>query len=316
MAFSLVSIVSANLVNVALEGFLYGVFLVLCIASLLILAHRQLYSTGPLNGVKYGIKPLITSPMFIANACLFIANTMHWILSVIRLFGAFEGSVSAEKYFIDTRQPQYVSQVCLEVTCMVIGDALLLVVLELEFLLRDIGSLTLFLSSSPSQVIELRVRIGDTDIVCAVSAALITWRICRSRFAVRRYGGGQRLITVLVVFIESALLLAIWSIFFGTLFEVHSDLASIGQAGIPGITGIASTLITVRVGLSVGPRVPQQLPYSLADGARSRGRLFVRPVEVCVTQVVTQTEDPDIKTVSGDASASGSALFDRMRNIS
>lgn len=72
-----VSLVAANLTTICLESFFYGIFFVLALASIYILAHRNSHS-DPLAPPQLWIQALrsiTTSPMLLAAAGLFIGNT-------------------------------------------------------------------------------------------------------------------------------------------------------------------------------------------------------------------------------------------------
>lgn len=72
-----VSLVAVNLATICLESFFYGIFFVLALAFIYILAHRNSHSDllAPPRSWIQALRSIITSPMLLAAAGLFIGYT-------------------------------------------------------------------------------------------------------------------------------------------------------------------------------------------------------------------------------------------------
>jgi len=80
------SIISVNLVTVALESLLYGIFLALASVSFYILINRALNqpsSHGRLSWASF------LTPVMFGSIAITITVTAHWVMTVVRLFDAF-----------------------------------------------------------------------------------------------------------------------------------------------------------------------------------------------------------------------------------
>ncbi|KAJ7213734.1 hypothetical protein B0H12DRAFT_370626 [Mycena haematopus] len=264
-----VPLVAVNLGTVSIEAFLYGVYLVLFITSMYLLASR--YSTAKVGGETSRIR----SPIFVGPVFLFMLITAHWILTVDRSFLAFvyfENGNLPIAFYGDLSQITEAVKTGFLTMALVTGDALIIHRLWIIWsrnmyvcifpMLTTLGlaicggGITYQLSQyTPGQNIFATAagRWITSDTVLTLCAnvyctASITWRIWRNTRLVSPYGS-QNLKSLLAVLVESAALYTTWTLFFLISYQTKSNLQFIAADCWPAVTGISCMLIHVRVGL-------------------------------------------------------------------
>ncbi|KAJ7816750.1 hypothetical protein B0H14DRAFT_2602427 [Mycena olivaceomarginata] len=77
---------TANLVVVVLESFLYGIYVIMasCALYFMVSRHRE-----RLSGTSWFSRSNLLSPVALGALALFIMVTIHWLLNVARVFIAF-----------------------------------------------------------------------------------------------------------------------------------------------------------------------------------------------------------------------------------
>ncbi|KAF7345814.1 hypothetical protein MVEN_01602800 [Mycena venus] len=81
-----VTLLTANLVIVVLESFLYGIYAIMasCALYFMVSRHRE-----HLNGTSWFPRSNLLSPVALGAQALFITVSVHWLLNVSRVFVAF-----------------------------------------------------------------------------------------------------------------------------------------------------------------------------------------------------------------------------------
>ncbi|EED82253.1 predicted protein [Postia placenta Mad-698-R] len=106
-----VSLVAVNLATICLESFFYGIFFVLALAFIYILAHRNSHSDllAPPRSWIQALRSIITSPMLLAAAA----------------FLYYEGGTKPTQFYGDLSQKTYIAQLSALAFCIILGDAIL-----------------------------------------------------------------------------------------------------------------------------------------------------------------------------------------------
>ncbi|PCH45008.1 hypothetical protein WOLCODRAFT_19306 [Wolfiporia cocos MD-104 SS10] len=117
-----ISLPHAHLASAILESVLYGTLLMLAGASVAFLAK-------PLKYRLHHAAPYIF-PMFIVTLGILIISTIHWSLSIVMLFRMFaslqEDAITTASSYSTHSRPFFVASVCMEVSCIIVADALLI----------------------------------------------------------------------------------------------------------------------------------------------------------------------------------------------
>ncbi|KAI0648754.1 hypothetical protein C8Q79DRAFT_469725 [Trametes meyenii] len=292
------SILSVNIAASNLEGALFGIFLALAIASLCLLVHRRWKEVNAHSVVPVGwlvsAKGMWRSTLFVATIFFIIQISAHWIIGVTRMFDAFlyyEDGTKASAYYANLRKPLEVARTALLILTLFTGDLVLVhrmwivwnrrtliaiptCVTSLGLITSGIGVLYQFSRHSPTDSIFTK-KITDWVIGVVVSTlltkiygtAMISYRIYVVNKALKDNGlqrGGQSILEILMIFVESSTLSTAWTIFFAIAYASKSALQSLPTSCSPAVNGIAFMLITVRVGLGwdlqLGITGPQDRP--------------------------------------------------------
>ncbi|KAJ7229430.1 hypothetical protein B0H12DRAFT_1193005 [Mycena haematopus] len=268
-----VPLVAVNLGTVSMEAFLYGVYWLLFVTSMYLLAARYSTTNQPKVG---GETSRMRSPIFFGPICLFILITAHWILTVDRSFLAFvyfENGSLPIAFYGDLSHITEVVKTGFVSAALVIGDALIVYSRLWIIWSRNIyvcifpmctmvglticgGGITYQLSQyTPGEdIFETaagRWITSDTVFTLCTNVyctALITWRIWRNSRVVSHYGS-QNLNSLLGILVESAALYTTWTLFFLISYQTKSNLQFIALDCWASVTGISCMLIHVRIGL-------------------------------------------------------------------
>jgi len=150
------------------------------------------------------------------------------------------------------------------------------------------------------------------------SSVLIAWRIWSINVKSREFGGAS-LNSVLGTVVESAAIYTSWTIFFFASYRSKSNLQFIVVDTWPAMSGIAFTLINVRVGLgwaqnsqlSVSQdRSIGQIASRLGEVRPSAGAeaYNMRPLAVNISQVIDKDSDYHNDTCSGRSASKAGPL--------
>ncbi|KAI3621494.1 hypothetical protein WG66_009421 [Moniliophthora roreri] len=307
------AVLSAYLANVVVESFLYGVFLVLDIGSIIFIYF-------PLNNVtKKGsnfrrAQVAVKKPMFLGAIALFVTITGHWICTVLRLFRAVVYSETGPlMYYVDVSQDLYIIKLGFVGASLIIGDSMLIYrlwaiwarnyyviiipVLALIGLIVCGVSLTRNYAQYTPEQIPFSPVMGAwvfgfmtfTMLTNVYSSILIGYQIWRMRPQSPRYAGAIRvgsnnLSSALIVFIESTMLYTFWT----TAFIANYAVLGVGTVIIADcwavIAGISFSFINVRIRLGWA-RNPSAMPSTTPtrrqhhSAANMRGTSFALPMQ-------------------------------------
>ncbi|KZS99896.1 uncharacterized protein LAESUDRAFT_816805 [Laetiporus sulphureus 93-53] len=307
-----VNIPSAELATTCIETFLYGVFFVLSIISLLLLWQRQ-----QMYGKRNSMSRISHATIMVFVVLVFIANTLHWIVEVVRVFEAFiYFSNGPLEYYGDLSRPTEIVQSAATIVVIVLTDAMFLyrlwivwaynirvvifpICTWLGLFVAGIGTIYQLTQMSFGESIWAGT-LGDwlttnvatslcTNVYCTV---MIAWRIWSMSSSLRP-SIGARTMSVLATIIESAALYSIWSLFFLITFEAKTDLQVLSNETLPFIAGISFTLINVRVGLGWSQSAQSSTSISsVRFGQRmnhnNQQSYVMRPVAININQAVEQ----------------------------
>ncbi|KAF8891362.1 hypothetical protein BD779DRAFT_1514814, partial [Infundibulicybe gibba] len=226
------------------NSFTYGVLTILFVISMFLLGHRSTASRSSIY-----LKPVV-----LASILLFLIVTVHWAVTIYRLFKALAGTTQdAVAFVLDILSPSSVAVMSLVFLSGALGDFIIVCILRwvsnqiLTFLI-DLSCLAAFtgliyqLITAGAQrnagffaswnrwIVAACVFTVCTNVYCS---SFIMWRLWRTH---RRSGGAgdNNIIRAAIIVIESAAL--------------YTDIYVCCNRWPP-ITGIAIMLINARVGL-------------------------------------------------------------------
>ncbi|KZT68183.1 hypothetical protein DAEQUDRAFT_343721 [Daedalea quercina L-15889] len=321
------SIVSVNLVTVALESMLYGVFLTLSLVSFYILISRASSQSGH---TRLSWSPFF-SPVMFGSVAITLTVTAHWILTVVRLFDAFvhfDKGQAALLYYADLALTTEVVKTAFVVATLIISDILLVyrlwIVWGRNYFIVAIPTLTVvgLLIAGPGVVYQLsRLDASSSVFVSNVQRWIsadysctfvtnvystfgIAWKVWRARPPGGKSYGGGNIQRVIAMMIESAALYTSWAIFFFAAYQADNNIQYTAIDTLCPIAGIAFTMINVRVGLGWAQRAhsSSQISSGIASRRYAEQSFAMRPVAVDITQVVHKEDDlgQPINTRDGD----------------
>ncbi|KAJ7609798.1 hypothetical protein FB45DRAFT_942997 [Roridomyces roridus] len=259
-----IQIVSANLSNVVFQSFLYGFLVLLFLATIYFLAMRR-----TLAGTTHTIRRNFASPPFVAVAVLFCLVTVYWAIVVHQVFLTFIGlgTIATEAAFYqDLVEPTEIGKEIVTCVSVLVGDALVIYRLWIIWgrsrnvvifpVLALIG-FTVAFAGSLVELARLRGRLFPQNSLPwettgftlnllgnLYSTGCIIWKVSRSK-----HSSESRLTWFLSILVESAALQTSWLLFTMITLLYGSPLTFIALENLNVVTGIANTLIHVRVGL-------------------------------------------------------------------
>ncbi|KZT71226.1 hypothetical protein DAEQUDRAFT_810186 [Daedalea quercina L-15889] len=318
-----IPMLSIILVTVCIESLLYGIFFVLSVISLYILARRREDIVNAALNVRGKRRIAYMTPMSVAAIFIFITNTAHWIVAVYRLFSGFmyyEDGTQPTAYYTNPSMATEVAQNTLLMISLIIGDAMIIYRLWLVWaynipvtvfplstliglIVCAVGSIYASALSKPGENIFATatgrwITANCVFTLCTnvYSTATIAWRIWRANSQVRQYGGSS-LMGVIGILIESAALYTVWTILFFVTYHVQSDLQYFVSESYCAMAGITFMLIHVRVGLGWEQRASSSHNDSIDLTATrdSRQHQFGSPrVAVNITRIVHRDGDDEL----------------------
>ncbi|KAJ7333448.1 hypothetical protein DFH08DRAFT_881270 [Mycena albidolilacea] len=273
MAMTGITLVSANMATVVLEGFLYGSFLVLFFMAMYLRITRYALSAK--------IRPAgraILNPIFLAAIALCIALTAHWVITVVRFYFAFlyfDNGRAPLLFWANLSQPTEIAKTVTGQLSMIIGDAM---IIHRVYLIWNRNKLVVifpilcwsgFIACTVGVTYQLsQYTLGDdvflsssgrwitsdwilTLITNLYSTSFIAGKLVRHMMFQEKMEshGGSHLRSILAIMIESAAMHTTWAIFFATTYQLQSNLQFTVLDLTSPVVGIANMLIYVRVGL-------------------------------------------------------------------
>ncbi|KAJ8092338.1 hypothetical protein PM082_023941 [Marasmius tenuissimus] len=327
-----VGLVQANLASVALESSLYGFFLLLSVISL-VGSIKYAEPTIPPSQYKRNtfwmffssILRVLKRPIFVGGLLIVMTVTGHWITGIIRLFDAFVYAPVPLAYYADTSHiTQLVKNVFLS-SSAVIGDALIIYRMWvvwgrayriIVFPIISLAGTTaagivvayLFRASTPGTVVFIgsianwiiveSILSTCTNLYCSI---FISWRIWHQMRQTSEFLSvtDRPLAKVLILFVESAALYAIWQLIFLTLLFAHSNIQFTFVDSYPPIAGIAFMSINARIYLSSwSPNTDKSSHFVAGFVASSTGGrpereegLVLHPVRPVAVQITVEQEN-------------------------
>ncbi|EGN93348.1 hypothetical protein SERLA73DRAFT_189558 [Serpula lacrymans var. lacrymans S7.3] len=268
-----VSILAANITEIYVQSFLYGLFFILSMISFYALSSHHQRNAGII-----GPQPSIVfrRPMFLGTVLLFIVVTTHWALTFVRFFQAFiyfRSGSSPSTFFNSETELTEIIQIGFFMASLVLSDAMFVYRLwviwsynksVVIFPLCSLIGLTVcavgitfqftqYTSAAESTYLLIAARwiLSDcvftlcTNVYCTVMISWHIWTVHKASVPL----GSRHLRTVMAIFVESAALCTTWTIFYFAAYESESNLHDFVQGTWGTISGIAFMLITVRIGL-------------------------------------------------------------------
>ncbi|KAF7347955.1 hypothetical protein MSAN_01747600 [Mycena sanguinolenta] len=275
-----ISLLDVNLSVAVLESLFYGVYVILAsyILYLMIMRHqeRSRHSNSNYNFTnRRCFNSPFLSPVALGVFSVFMAVTAHWVLNVVRLYTAFHdcqaGCLGPQRFYSDYSQTTEVLKYALMTVSISVGEALIIHHLWVVW-----GFRTLII------IVPSTALLGFTTFGIALTYQLSNYSVDDSAFkaAFRRWCSGicfctigtstyttvfiwyklwntsrattslalrSSLTKIIRIFLNSAALVSVWSLFHAVTFEIGSNLQFLAVDCIPVITGISNLLIQIRL---------------------------------------------------------------------
>ncbi|KAK0213523.1 hypothetical protein IW262DRAFT_311893 [Armillaria fumosa] len=296
----------ASFIGLVLETLNYGVFNVLFIGILWLLWNKR------------ALRAYAHRVLFVAACLLWILTTLHWIINVCRATIAFvdrQGEVNgALAYYADLTVDLYAAKTAVYVALTLVGDSfvtyrcwiiwsqkIVVVILPMflvtgtagfvathKFTLVSPGS-EIFLPNLVPWVSSFIVLSLVTNVVCTF---LIAFRLIQSHRSVAPYSQSKRLISTLIIIVESAAIYSSALIALVTLYILGSNGQYVALDMTAPIIGITFSMIIIRVALTK-VRKPGYSTNTTSGGQSSDARYPVNPgpVTVNVSRLVEMNHD-------------------------
>ncbi|KAJ6590370.1 hypothetical protein B0H10DRAFT_1889254 [Mycena sp. CBHHK59/15] len=264
-----ITILPANLVTLVCTSCLYGILLLLFIATVYFLATRR-----TLAGHRQTPTRNFTSLVFLGVASLFLVITAHWIVIVYQAFFAFIhlGSAATEDaFYANLAQRSEIAKVVLFCISVFLGNSLVIYRLWIVWArdryipilpaLASIGVAVAFtgiIHDSATWEPRLRGSPFEREVLPWVASGafltLVTNVYCTVLILLRirkftKTVSESRLMGFLSILVESAALQTLWIIFTAIAELADSGVDFIASDTFPVITGISNLLIHARIGL-------------------------------------------------------------------
>lgn len=314
-----VDLISANMATVPIESLLYGMFLLL--SGVFFYLHEARI-TASLGAGSSRLRAHIT-PIFLGAVVVSCTTTVHWILTVTRLFDAFisyMGGAVPLLFYANLSEPSEVVKTAVLIATLITSDVLFVYRLWMVWgynyyviIIPSMAVLGLCVSGVGIVYTLSQLSVGNTIFVSKAaqwiaadysftfatniySSTLIAWRVWRAnRRSGNTYGGGN-LMRVLATIVESAAIYTAWVVAFFISYEVTSNLQYTFVDTLCQVAGVAYMMINVRVSLGWAQTAHQSQGTSSAGGIASRRgpvdhSYVMRPVAVDITRVVQKEDD-------------------------
>ncbi|TFK23629.1 hypothetical protein FA15DRAFT_705311 [Coprinopsis marcescibilis] len=255
------------------EGFLNGIFFVLCLTALYLLTSR---SPNRIHKRPRFLASL-AMPMVYGSIILLLLILGHWICTTIRIVTAVIlicDGISPVAYLQDVSEATYTVISILIILTVGTADALLIwrlwtvsgrskmliappIATALAFVVCGLRGSVFWIQSRDSQQASLHSEEIALWIHVATLTPAVTNLYCYACLVVCIYkiqsktlfDDSKKLKRVLIIIVESAAIWSAWSTFVFINYHLRSFLALMAFDGGPAMAGIAFMLINVRVGL-------------------------------------------------------------------
>ncbi|KAJ7750641.1 hypothetical protein B0H16DRAFT_1691545 [Mycena metata] len=248
-------VLAANMAVVVLGSFFY--------ALLLVSASTTLYLRFSRHEVP---KLVVWNPVVLFTVFISVTAGAHWILTIVRFFHAFLGSVDTSRFYLDNSQATQTARNLLCVMAISIADAAIIqrlwliwnrsrrviivpVVTCVGLLVNECGIIYSYanrVAVGPRWVKASWVLTLVTNLYCT---GLMTWKIWRTKRTVEHPLGEGTFVPVLVILLESAAAWTIWGLLFAVMTSIGSPFHVIVTDLSPLVVGLVNTVIYLRVEL-------------------------------------------------------------------
>ncbi|KAF7345815.1 hypothetical protein MVEN_01602900 [Mycena venus] len=279
-----VTLLTANLVVVVLESFLYGIYAIMASCALYFMVSRH---RGRLSGTSWFSRSNLLSPVALGALALFITVTIHWLLNVSRIFVAFhhwDDGPGPRIFYSNFSHITEVLKYGFLVASFIIGDSLLIhrlwvvsgfrpgiivfPIITLVGLLTFGVGLTYQLSTyTPNDsMFQAAYRRWTTGvcICCLCTAAYTTVCIWYKLWSVSRAlesFGVTSLTTIVRIFTDSAALFATLSLFHLVSYQCGSNIQFIVLDCMPVVVGISNLLVQIRLHWDLTQEHAASMPF-------------------------------------------------------
>ncbi|KAJ7454246.1 hypothetical protein FB451DRAFT_1280601 [Mycena latifolia] len=303
------SLVAVNIAAVVLEGFLYGIFLVLFATNLYIRTTRY---ARPRQFVARGA--LWWNPIVISTLAIFATCTAHWILTIQAFFQAFLNATDPTVtllFYLDIGRPIHVARIYLTLVTLLIGDALIIhrlwLIWNREFRVVALPVLTwlgvlvcgIFVVYAFSESVRNNKFLLTANWVLSVfttvyCTGMMAWRIWTSSREMGNIDGGL-LLSMLVILVESAAIWTAWAIFLAVTYQTGSSVSALATDLSGPIIGLVNMLIHLRVGLGWSHTL------KASPAATASGVAMTSNASMFAANIPTVSEECDLENVSRPA---------------
>ncbi|EED85569.1 predicted protein [Postia placenta Mad-698-R] len=257
------------------------------------------------------------TPIFLGAVVVSCTTTVHWILTVTRLFDAFisyMGGAVPLLFYANLSEPSEVVKTAVLIATLITSDVLFVYRLWMVWgynyyviIIPSMAVLGLCVSGVGIVYTLSQLSVGNTIFVSKAAqwiAADYSFTFACVLFSVygdtslqsgNTYGGGN-LMRVLATIVESAAIYTAWVVAFFISYEVTSNLQYTFVDTLCQVAGVAYMMINVRVSLGWAQTAHQSQGTSSAGGIASRRgpvdhSYVMRPVAVDITRVVQKEDD-------------------------
>ncbi|KIJ53177.1 hypothetical protein M422DRAFT_242303 [Sphaerobolus stellatus SS14] len=337
---ALLPLVSISLATLIVDSLLYGIFLLLTIASLYFLIVRE-------DQKNIAWKYIVFRPLILANICMYGLVTGHWVVVVFRAWQAFiinnEGRTPLEFYSNFGGVTDVVKAGFLVATLLcgdmmmayrlwIIWDYRKLVVvfpccLMIALFACGIGITVQLANYQPQQSIFLSlsgrwITSNTVFTLCTnlYGTSLIAWRVWRITDQAQCIQVSGRSVSVPVILVESAAIYTTWTAIFFIVYQAQSTIQLFFIDTWPVVTGITFMLINVQVGVrsvanswkstSRTHTLPTRAIRNEISGNKyDKGERYqMRPLAVNISQIVETESDGQHYSVGDDNDIGSSKL--------
>ncbi|KAF7325453.1 hypothetical protein MKEN_00393600 [Mycena kentingensis (nom. inval.)] len=251
------TIVELNIAAVIAESVLYGVFLVLFCGGMYVRVVRCETSCR---------SRLWWSPVVVCTVAIFLIASAHWAIAVARWICTSSAFISGRRH----RSVDVLLNVngALSLSSLWFGDAVIIhrlwvlgnrnakiavpailswTMLVVCGIILSVGLLR-NVPNSPAVIYMHWILRVFTNVYCTLCISWRLWRVRKSHTD----QAFETLNTLLAVTIESAAILAAWTIFYVTTSELNSPLNLFAGALTPQVIGLTNMLIQIRIALTSG----------------------------------------------------------------
>ncbi|KAJ6532096.1 hypothetical protein B0H19DRAFT_1326964 [Mycena capillaripes] len=267
---AVLSLTFADLLALTLGTLFYGMYCILFITSVYLLASRAENGNGA-RGYRYLM--LFKTFMFVASCALFMAVTGHWVLNVRRCFQGFiffADGTAPDIFLGNNAGAAVVIQNVFEALSLAIGDSIIIYRLWVVWpnflvlilpILSLLGLITPHIATSnvgqDVAITPLTVFTLVTNFYCTGFIAFQIWRITKA--SVRGHGGIP-LQKFLAIIVESAAIYTSYTLFYTITHQLNLPLQFGALNSLPPVLGIANALIYTQLALGKATVHPSRVP--------------------------------------------------------